>query len=54
MFSFCVTCVTYRDLHLDDVTDMAMLSDTKFLVKRATEAIKQMDTDAKDTKYEFS
>lgn len=49
-----VTFVCYRDLHLDDVRDVTMLSNTKFLVKRATEAIKQMDADAKETKYEFS
>lgn len=44
----------YRDLHLDDVTDFTMFSDTKFLVKRATEVIMQHGDDAKETKYEFS
>lgn len=50
---FCVSSIC-RDLHLDDVTDIAMLSDAKFLVKRATDAIMQRDRDAKDTQYEFS
>ncbi|XP_055318523.1 uncharacterized protein LOC129576823 isoform X2 [Sitodiplosis mosellana] len=31
-----------------------MLSDAKFLVKRATDAIMQRDTDAKENQYEFS
>lgn len=44
----------YRDLHLDDVTDATMLYDTKFLVKRATDAITSRNHDAKETSYEYS
>lgn len=56
---FCVSeflfCSSFcRDLHLDDVTNVAMLSDAKFLVKRATDVIMQRDNDAKESKYEFS
>lgn len=45
---------THRDLHLDDVTDVTMLYDTKFLVKRATDAIMLRENDAKDTSYGYS
>lgn len=51
---FVLLCVVCRDLHLNDVTDVTVLSDTKFLVKRAVEAIIQNDQDAKETNYEFS
>lgn len=43
----------HRDLHLDDVIDKRQLLDTKFLVKRATDAIVFRDDDMEETTYQF-
>lgn len=47
------TCARYRDLHLSETADIGELS-TKFLVKRASDAIVFLDDNAKETNYEFS
>lgn len=53
-FFFSIFIFERRDLHLDDVTDTSLLTDTKFLVKRATDAITFKDDDTQDTTYEYS
>lgn len=60
LFYFVAGCRVYvrfvrlcRDLHLNELTNLDALN-TKFLVKRASDAIVFLDDDAEETKYEYS